>query len=89
MQGRRNGVGERRSPFIPTGCITSTRRFVASLPSAVMVEYFPDLSVLNIGEVLLDPIEAKDGTLAVSQEPGTGVAFDERAVDRFAVDSWK
>jgi L-alanine-DL-glutamate epimerase-like enolase superfamily enzyme len=62
---------------------------VASLPSAVMVEYFPDLSVLNLGEVLVDPIEAKDGTLAVSQEPGTGVAFDERAVDRFAVDSWK
>ncbi len=62
---------------------------VASLPSAVMVEYFPDLSVLNIGEVLLDPIEAKDGTLTVSQEPGTGVAFDEKAVDRFAVDSWK
>jgi L-alanine-DL-glutamate epimerase-like enolase superfamily enzyme len=54
-----------------------------------MVEYFPDLSVLNLGQVLLNPIEARDGTLPLPEEPGIGVVFDEKAVDRFAVDSWE
>lgn len=62
---------------------------VAALPGAVMVEYFPDLSVLNLGQVLLNPIEARDGTLPLPEEPGIGVVFDEKAVDRFAVDSWE
>lgn len=61
---------------------------VAAIPNAVMVEYFPDLSVLNLGEVLQNPIRAEHGTLPVPQEPGIGVIFDEQAVDRVAVDAW-
>lgn len=61
---------------------------VASIPNAVMVEFFPDRSVLNLGEVLVDEIRADNGTLPVPQRPGIGVQFDERAVDRFAVDRW-
>ncbi len=62
---------------------------VASIPNAVMVEYFPDLSVLNLGNVLRNPIKASDGTLPLPQEPGTGVIFDEKALDQFAVDGWQ
>ena len=53
------------------------------------MEYFPDLSVLNLGEVLEDPIVAHDGMMPLSEEPGTGVRFDEKAVDRFALDAWQ
>jgi L-alanine-DL-glutamate epimerase-like enolase superfamily enzyme len=61
---------------------------VASVPNAVMVEFFTDRSVLNLGEVLEDEIQADDGTLPVPQEPGTGVRFDVKALDHFAVDHW-
>jgi L-alanine-DL-glutamate epimerase-like enolase superfamily enzyme len=61
---------------------------VASIPNAVMVEYFPDLSVLNLGEVLQSPIRASNGTLPLPQEPGIGLTFDPAALDRFAVDQW-
>ncbi len=62
---------------------------VASISNAVMVEYFPDLSVLNLGEVIQEPIRAKNGMLPVPQEPGTGVQFNDEALDRFAVDTWE
>lgn len=61
---------------------------VAAIPNAVMVEFFPDRSVLNIGDVLVDEIKAEDGTLPLPSEPGIGLQFDEKAVDRFAVDRW-
>jgi L-alanine-DL-glutamate epimerase-like enolase superfamily enzyme len=61
---------------------------VAAIPNAVMVEYFPDLSVLNLGEVLQEPASASGGTMPLPQEPGIGVTFDEAALDRFAVDQW-
>ena len=60
---------------------------VASIPNAVMVEYFPDLSVLNLDEVLQDPIKASAGTLPLPQAPGHGIVFDQPALDRFAVDA--
>jgi L-alanine-DL-glutamate epimerase-like enolase superfamily enzyme len=62
---------------------------VASIPNAVMVEYFPDSSVLNLGEVLQEPIRAQNGMLPVPREPGIGVRFNDEALDRLAVDSWE
>lgn len=61
---------------------------VAALPTAVMVEYFWDRSVLNIDEVIEEPITAVAGRLRVPQEPGIGIRFDESAIQRFAVDGW-
>jgi L-alanine-DL-glutamate epimerase-like enolase superfamily enzyme len=61
---------------------------VASIPNAVMVEFFPDRSVLNLGDVLEEEIRAENGTLPLPQTPGIGVRFDEKALDRFAVDRW-
>ena len=61
---------------------------VAAVPNAVMVEYFPDLSVLNLGDVLVDPIQASRGTLPLPQGAGHGIVFDEAALERVAVDRW-
>lgn len=61
---------------------------VASTPNAVMVEYFPDRSVLNLGDVLDDEITATGGTMPLPTQPGLGIAFNAKAVDRFAVDHW-
>ncbi|MBI2834431.1 MAG: mandelate racemase/muconate lactonizing enzyme family protein [Acidobacteria bacterium] len=61
---------------------------VAAIPNAMMVEYFPTLDVLNLGDVLQDPIRASGGTLPLPQTPGISVTFDEKALDRFAVDAW-
>ena len=54
-----------------------------------MVEYFPDLSVLNLGEVLQNPIRATHGVLPLPTDPGIGVTFDDKALERFAVDGWQ
>lgn len=61
---------------------------VASIPNAVMVEYFPDSSVLNLDEVLQDPIKASNGTMPLPQISGLGFTFDQPAIDRYGVDKW-
>jgi L-alanine-DL-glutamate epimerase-like enolase superfamily enzyme len=61
---------------------------VASIPNAVMVEFFPDRSVLNLGDVLEEEIVAENGTLPVPQDAGIGVKFSDKALDRFALDRW-
>lgn len=61
---------------------------VASIPNAVMVEFFPDRGVLNLGDVLEEEIAAENGSLPVPQQPGIGVRFDDKALDRFAADPW-
>lgn len=61
---------------------------VASIPNAVMVEYFPDRSVLNLGDVLEDEISASGGSMPLPTQPGLGIEFDANALDRFAVDRW-
>ena len=53
-----------------------------------MVEYFLDLSVLNLNEIVQEPVLAEAGKLAVPQDPGIGVKFDEKAIERFSVDGW-
>lgn len=61
---------------------------VAAFPAAVMVEYFWDRSVLNLEAIIQNPIKATAGRLQVPQELGIGIAFDEGAIKRFAVDGW-
>jgi L-alanine-DL-glutamate epimerase-like enolase superfamily enzyme len=62
---------------------------VASIPNAVMVEYFPDRSVLNLGDVLQDEITASNGTMPLPTQPGLSLTWDGKAVDRFALDPWE
>jgi L-alanine-DL-glutamate epimerase-like enolase superfamily enzyme len=61
---------------------------VAALPNAVMVEYFPDRGVLNLGDLLQEEITASGGTMPVPQQPGLGFEFDRDALDSFAIDCW-
>jgi L-alanine-DL-glutamate epimerase-like enolase superfamily enzyme len=61
---------------------------VAAYRSATMVEYFWDRSVLNMDEIVRNPITAKAGQLSVPQDPGIGIDFDEAAIVRLAVDKW-
>jgi L-alanine-DL-glutamate epimerase-like enolase superfamily enzyme len=62
---------------------------VAAIPNAVMVEYFPDLSVLNLGEILHNPMSASGGTLAVPTCAGVGIEFDDEAIERFSIEPWR
>ena len=61
---------------------------VASAPNASWVEYFPNLSVLNVGRLSSTQLEVRPGGLALPQEPGLGVELDDAVVDRFSVDGW-
>jgi len=61
---------------------------VAAVPNAIMVEYFPDRSVLNLGDVLQNDMTAIGGTLPVPQQPGLGLEFVPDALDHFALDRW-
>ena len=46
--------------------------------------------LLLIAEYMLEEeIRAEHGTLPLPQDPGIGVRFDMKAVDRFAVDRWE
>ena len=53
-----------------------------------VVEYFPDRSVLNLGEIIQDEITASIGTMPLPTQPGLGITFDQKALDRVAVDRW-
>ena len=81
-------ANERSVPAYPHWMHHIHVSMVAAFKSAVMVEYFWDRSVLNIDEILIDPIKAEAGSLTVPQEPGIGMSFDEEAIDRFKVDEW-
>ena len=81
-------AASRNIPLYPHWMHHLHTSLVAALPNAVMVEFFADRSVLNLGDVLEEEIRADDGTLPVPQEPGIGVRFDQKALDRFAVDRW-
>jgi L-alanine-DL-glutamate epimerase-like enolase superfamily enzyme len=61
---------------------------VAALPNGGMVEFFPDSSVLNFRRLLDRQLVATGGRLELPTAPGLGFAFDEAAVDAFAVDDW-
>lgn len=61
---------------------------VASTPNASWVEYFTDHSVLNIGRLFSTSLEIKDAGLKIPQNPGIGVEFDDKAVQKFSLDGW-
>ena len=61
---------------------------VASTPNATWVEYFTDLSIINLGRLFSTRLEGRPGGLALPKGPGLGVELDEAAVERFSVDGW-
>ena len=61
---------------------------VASISNGDFVEFFPDDKVLNFRRLIDRQLEAKDGALVLSESPGLGFDFDERAVSSFAIEPW-
>jgi L-alanine-DL-glutamate epimerase-like enolase superfamily enzyme len=61
---------------------------VASTPNAQFVEFFIDDQVLNFRRLVDTQLEFEDGQLKVPTTPGLGFRFDEKALDRYAVDAW-
>jgi L-alanine-DL-glutamate epimerase-like enolase superfamily enzyme len=61
---------------------------VAATPNARFVEYFSDDLVLNFRRLVDTQLRFEDGNLMVPTTPGLGFGFDEKAVERYALDSW-
>ena len=61
---------------------------VAATPNARFVEYFPDDQVLNFRRLVDTQLTLEKGRLRVPTGPGLGFRFDEKAVERYALDRW-
>ena len=61
---------------------------VAATPNARFVEYFPDDQVLNVRRLVDTQLSFKDGSLKVPTGPGLGFRFEQKALEKYAVDRW-
>ena len=58
---------------------------VASTPNARFVEFFPDDQVLNFRRLIDTQLQHREGSLLLPTGPGLGFDFDEKAVQRYAL----
>jgi L-alanine-DL-glutamate epimerase-like enolase superfamily enzyme len=82
-------ASEQAVPLYPHAMHQLHVSLAASLDIVRMVEYFSDNSVLNLGKLLKESASAVNGRLAVPQDPGIGLRFDEEALDHYSVDEWE
>ena len=61
---------------------------VASTPNARYVEFFSDDQVLNFRRLVDTQLQFDNGNLIVPKTPGLGFGFDEKAVEKYAVEKW-
>jgi L-alanine-DL-glutamate epimerase-like enolase superfamily enzyme len=61
---------------------------VATTPNAGFVEYFSDDQVLNFRRLVDTQLRFEDGRLLVPSNPGLGFGFDDKAVEKYAVEKW-
>jgi L-alanine-DL-glutamate epimerase-like enolase superfamily enzyme len=61
---------------------------VAATSNARFVEYFSDDQVLNFRRLVDTQLKFENGDLIVPAGPGLGFRFDEKAVEKYAVDKW-
>lgn len=62
---------------------------VASVPNGLYVEYFTDQRIVNLQQLIDEPVSVKDGRVVLGDAPGYGFDFNEEAVDRLAVIPWE
>ena len=62
---------------------------VAATKNAPWVEFFTDTTILNFMRLLKKSVEARNGELVLPQEPGLGMEFDEKLVERYSIDGWR
>ena len=63
-------------------------QLVAATPNAKCVEFFVDDKVLNFRKLIDRQLEFANGELSLPTEPGLGFAWDDAAVDEYAIDDW-
>lgn len=61
---------------------------VAATPNAHFVEFFSDDQVLNFRRLVDTQLAFSNGDLIVPDRPGLGFNFDDKAVEKYAVDQW-
>jgi L-alanine-DL-glutamate epimerase-like enolase superfamily enzyme len=61
---------------------------VAATPNARYVEFFPDDQVLNFRRLVDRQLEFKGGKLLLPAEPGLGLGFDAKMIEKYALDAW-
>lgn len=61
---------------------------VATTPNAGFVEYFSDDQVLNFRRLVDTQLRFSGGRLVVPTSPGLGFGFDDKAVEKYAVEKW-
>jgi L-alanine-DL-glutamate epimerase-like enolase superfamily enzyme len=61
---------------------------VAATPNARFVEFFSDDQVLNFRRLVDTQLTFDNGNLIVPTTPGLGFRFDDKAVEKYAVDKW-
>jgi len=49
---------------------------------------FPDNRIVNLSELLEQPLTVRDGAVLLSERPGIGVTPDEDKVAAYAIDAW-
>ena len=59
---------------------------VAATPNARYVEFFPDDQVLNFRRLIDEQLKHQGGNLILHKGPGLGFQFDEKAVNKYALD---
>lgn len=61
---------------------------VASTPNATWVEYFPDHTVLNLGQLFDTEIKVHPGGLIMPTSPGLGIDLADRTITQTSLDGW-
>ncbi|MEO6959513.1 MAG: mandelate racemase/muconate lactonizing enzyme family protein [Burkholderiaceae bacterium] len=61
---------------------------VAATPNAHFVEFFPNDQVLNFRRLIDTQLVLEDGDLVVPTGPGLGFRFDEKALEKYAIENW-
>lgn len=61
---------------------------VAATPNAQFVEFFPNDQVLNFRRLIDTQLVVEDGDLVVPTGPGLGFRFDEKALEKYAIEKW-
>lgn len=62
---------------------------IAAVPNGLFVEVFTDARIVNMQWLIDEPLAIRDGRLVLSDKPGLGFGFDEKAVARFAAIPWR
>lgn len=62
---------------------------IASAPNGLYVEYFADQRIVNLEQLVDEPIKVRDGRIVLTEDPGLGFNFVEDVVARLAVIPWQ